>query len=73
MTEEQSVYDHQRERESIGVRNVVRRIYLVYGDPYRLEIERLPQGTLMRLILPCEQMMSFKGGTVHEPHLISGG
>ncbi|NQX59232.1 sensor histidine kinase [Paenibacillus qinlingensis] len=71
LTEDLSVYDHQRERESIGVRNVVRRIYLVYGDPYRLEIERLPQGTRMRLILPCEQMKSFEGGMVHEPHLIS--
>ncbi|WP_186446117.1 sensor histidine kinase [Paenibacillus cremeus] len=41
-------------RESLGVRSVVRRVALVYGPPYRLEIESKPdQGTTMRLMLPC--------------------
>ncbi|UKS27115.1 histidine kinase [Paenibacillus sp. HWE-109] len=40
-------------RESLGVRSVVRRIELVYGQPYRLEIiSVVDSGTTMRLILP---------------------
>lgn len=40
-------------RESLGVRSVVRRIELVYGTPYRLEINSvIESGTTMRLILP---------------------
>lgn len=42
-------------RESIGVRNVARRIELLHGEPYRLEIDSKPgEGTLMRLYLPIE-------------------
>ncbi|WP_173219686.1 cache domain-containing sensor histidine kinase [Paenibacillus alba] len=40
-------------RESLGVRSVVRRIELVYGSPYRLEIMSVvDSGTTMRLLLP---------------------
>lgn len=40
-------------RESIGVRNVARRIELLYGHPYDLSIVSEPgQGTTMSLILP---------------------
>ncbi|MDQ0918825.1 sensor histidine kinase [Paenibacillus sp. V4I5] len=40
-------------RESLGVRSVVRRIELVYGTPYRLEINSvIESGTTMRLVLP---------------------
>lgn len=40
-------------RESLGVRSVVRRIELIHGPPYRLEIvSELGSGTTMRLILP---------------------
>jgi two-component system sensor histidine kinase YesM len=37
----------------LGIRSVVRRIALIYGEPYRLEIEsELGRGTTMRLLLP---------------------
>ncbi|WP_310222598.1 histidine kinase [Paenibacillus qinlingensis] len=40
-------------RESLGVRSVVRRIELVHGAPYRMEISSVVgSGTNMRLILP---------------------
>jgi two-component system sensor histidine kinase YesM len=40
-------------RESLGVRSVVRRIELVYGPPFHMEISSLVgSGTNMRLILP---------------------
>lgn len=43
------------QRESIGVRNVARRIELLHGEPYRLEIDSKPEkGTVMRLYLPTE-------------------
>ncbi|MDR6878522.1 histidine kinase [Bacillus sp. 3255] len=58
----QSVYDPGRERESIGIRNVIRRIDLVHGEPYRLDVERLEQGTLMRLSLPYEAGYAPIGG-----------
>ncbi|WP_051620386.1 cache domain-containing sensor histidine kinase [Paenibacillus sp. UNC451MF] len=42
-------------RESLGVRSVIRRIELIYGKPYRLEITSVPEsGTTMRLILPLD-------------------
>ncbi|NOU91762.1 HAMP domain-containing protein [Paenibacillus sp. LMG 31456] len=67
LLDDRSVYDARRERESIGVRNVIRRIYLVHGEPYRLEIRRMQQGTKVRLILPCEACMPLKeGGTIDE-------
>lgn len=48
-------------RESLGVRSVVRRIELVYGKPFRMEItSTLGSGTTMRLILPL-QMNNEKG------------
>jgi two-component system sensor histidine kinase YesM len=61
LLDDQTIYDGQRERESIGVRNVIRRIYLVHGTPYGLEIQRLQQGTCMKLILPCEAYLSTEG------------
>jgi two-component system sensor histidine kinase YesM len=61
LLDDQTIYDQHRERESIGVRNVMRRIYLVHGAPYRLEIRRLQQGILVRLILPCEAYHSIEG------------
>ncbi|UKS26800.1 histidine kinase [Paenibacillus sp. HWE-109] len=67
LQEDQTIYDPQRERESIGVRNVMRRIDLVHGgEPYKLEIKGLEQGTLMRLILPCEARHAVKGVTLDE-------
>lgn len=40
-------------RDSLGVNSVIRRIKLMYGAPYRLEIDSaLHVGTKMRLILP---------------------
>jgi len=40
-------------RESLGVQSVLRRIELVYGKPYRLDItSAVDSGTTMRLILP---------------------
>ncbi|SDO34687.1 two-component system, sensor histidine kinase YesM [Paenibacillus sp. yr247] len=67
LNEDQSIYDPGRERESIGVRNVMRRIYLVHGgDPYKLEIESLERGTRLRLTLPCEDQHSAQGGTLDE-------
>ncbi|MFD0713538.1 sensor histidine kinase [Paenibacillus sp. GCM10027626] len=42
-----------RRRQSLGLRNVIRRIELMYGAPYRLEMESRPRaGTTMRLYLP---------------------
>jgi two-component system sensor histidine kinase YesM len=64
--EDHSGYDQHRERESIGVRNVIRRVYLVHGEPYRLDLLRLQQGTMMRLILPYEADHSIKGGAADE-------
>lgn len=52
--DDQIIYDGRRERESIGIRNVIRRIFLVHGAPYGLDIRPLPQGTLVLLILPIE-------------------
>ncbi|MEK3724294.1 sensor histidine kinase [Paenibacillus sp. FSL H8-0034] len=63
---DRSVHDQHGERESLGVRNVTRRIYLVHGEPYRLDIQRLQQGTMMRLILPCEAYQPMKGGAADE-------
>lgn len=40
------------ERESIGMQNVIRRIDLVYGDVYGLEIYPLYEGTQVSLKLP---------------------
>lgn len=41
------------ERDSLGVRSVIRRINLVYGLPYRLDITSRPgQGTTVHLALP---------------------
>lgn len=40
-------------RESLGVRSVVRRIVLVCGPPYHLDIKsKVDSGTTMRLVLP---------------------
>ncbi|SFL25531.1 two-component system, sensor histidine kinase YesM [Paenibacillus sp. 1_12] len=64
--EDRSIFDQHGERESLGVRNVTRRIYLVHGEPYRLDIRRLQRGTLMRLILPCEAYRLIKGGADDE-------
>jgi two-component system sensor histidine kinase YesM len=48
----QALHMKGRERESIGIRNVIRRIFLVHGEPYGLEISALPQGTRVSLKLP---------------------
>lgn len=48
--------EHMDGRESLGVRSVVRRIELLYGAPYRLEMDSVPdQGTTMRLYLPMNR------------------
>lgn len=44
-----------RRRVPIGLRNVVRRINLLYGDPYGVSIESKPDaGTSVRLTLPLQ-------------------
>lgn len=55
--------DHgDRQRESIGVRNVARRIELLHGDPYRLEIDsRIGTGTRMSLVLPAASSQRMAG------------
>ncbi|MHA6485025.1 sensor histidine kinase [Paenibacillus sp. strain BS8-2] len=54
----------QEERDKhIGLRGVIRRIELVYGAPYRLDIESTKEkGTLIRLILPYQTIEDTKGG-----------
>lgn len=43
------------ERDSLGVRSVTRRINLVYGQPYRLDMTSRPgQGTTVHLFLPLD-------------------
>ncbi|XEC95935.1 sensor histidine kinase [Paenibacillus tarimensis] len=47
-------------RESIGVRNVARRIELLHGRPYRLDIASEPgKGTRMSLLLPAHPAEAF--------------
>ncbi|MNE56010.1 putative sensor-like histidine kinase [compost metagenome] len=52
--EESSPFDEYRERESLGVRSVVRRIELLHGPPYRMEMESAAElGTTVHLYLPA--------------------
>lgn len=55
LLDDRTLYDERGERERLGVRNVLRRIYLVHGESYGLEIQRLPEGTLVRVKLPYEE------------------
>ncbi|MCR8630099.1 cache domain-containing sensor histidine kinase [Paenibacillus radicis (ex Xue et al. 2023)] len=71
--DEQTMYDERRERESIGVRNVVRRIYLVHGEPYGLDIRRLRPGTLIRLTLPYEAYYAKEGAAASDTNSSGGG
>lgn len=71
--EDRNYFDEQKERESIGIRNVIRRIDLVHGSPYELHIRRLPQGTSMRLLLPCESYHSKEGAAADDTNSASGG
>lgn len=49
------VVSEGRRRVPIGLRNVVRRISLLYGEPYGVTIESKPEaGTCVRLTLPLE-------------------
>lgn len=49
-------------RESIGIQSVIRRIELIYGSGYGLEIESKPgRGTVMRLLLPFRLKEELKG------------
>ncbi|MBP1993954.1 cache domain-containing sensor histidine kinase [Paenibacillus eucommiae] len=44
------------QRQKIGLRNVIRRIELVYGSPYHLEVKSdLGAGTVIRLLLPYHE------------------
>lgn len=53
LLDNQDLHSAHTIRESIGVRNVARRIELLYGKPYRLEIASKPgQGTTISLYLP---------------------
>lgn len=65
LLDDRILYDERRERESIGVRNVIRRIDLVHGAPYGLDIRRLAQGTLIRLTLPYVTKEGGKGDDTH--------
>ncbi|MDQ1914658.1 histidine kinase [Paenibacillus sp. GD4] len=52
----ESAAEGEQERESLGVRSVIKRIDLVYGPPYRLGITSTPgQGTTVHLYLPLEK------------------
>lgn len=54
--------DQNGERETLGVRSVIRRINLVYGEPYRLEIDSAPdRGTTVHLYLPLAQESDING------------
>ncbi|TYP76492.1 cache domain-containing sensor histidine kinase [Paenibacillus methanolicus] len=45
-----------KERPSLGVRNVMRRIDLLYGAPYGLRMTSMPgEGTTIRLLLPYRE------------------
>ncbi|MFS0723104.1 sensor histidine kinase [Paenibacillus sp. 1P07SE] len=45
-----------RKRTPIGIRSVIRRLNLIYGEPYGLKMESKPgAGTKIRLLLPIEQ------------------
>jgi len=54
------------DRESIGIRNVFRRVYLVHGPSYGLEILPLAEGTLIRMNLPLEKYPPREGGLADE-------
>jgi len=43
----------KRRRIHIGIRSVIRRLNLLYGEPYGVQIEsKLGAGTTFRLLLP---------------------
>jgi two-component system sensor histidine kinase YesM len=71
LLDDRTLYDERGERERLGVRNVLRRIYLVHGASYALEIRRLPQGTLVRVILPCETYRAEEEAAAHDAHTAS--
>jgi two-component system sensor histidine kinase YesM len=49
------------ERDPLGVKSVIRRIELIYGPPYRLEITSRPcEGTTVHLYLPFEKVSDLK-------------
>lgn len=73
LLEDQGMADDRRERESIGIRNVARRIHLVHGKPYGMEIRQLSQGTLIRLILPYETERTYVEGTTDDANRTSRG
>ncbi len=51
-----------RERESIGLHNVRRRIELVHGPGYGIEIHPLQKGTQVRITVPYEPYRTVEGG-----------
>lgn len=58
LDESRPALDHTN-RENIGVKSVSKRIKLIYGPPYTLEIQSsLGVGTTMRLILPLEKTIT---------------
>jgi len=55
-----------KQRERLGLRNVIRRIELMYGPPYRLEMDsEIGSGTVMRLFLPCDKQDNTSESEVH--------
>ncbi|MBD2845556.1 sensor histidine kinase [Paenibacillus sp. IB182496] len=55
------------ERTHLGIHSVIRRIALIYGEPYGLEIESEEgRGTTMRLRLPYVWIDTDNGGAEHE-------
>lgn len=59
------VHGDQGARISIGIQSVIRRIALIYGEDYGLEIESEPQsGTAMKLILPYQLQRDSQEGEI---------
>lgn len=59
-----------RKRIHIGIRSVLRRLNLLYGKPYGMEIESKPgAGTTVRLLLPMET----EGGGENEGQTVNRG
>ncbi|MGG1514373.1 histidine kinase [Paenibacillus oryzisoli] len=67
--DDRSIQDDRKERESIGIRNVMRRIHLVHGKPYGMDIRQLEQGTRIVLRLPFELEPPKEGETQHAHHV----
>ncbi|MCY9661677.1 histidine kinase [Paenibacillus chondroitinus] len=71
LLDDRTLYDERGERERLGVRNVLRRIYLVHGESYGMDIRRLAQGTLIQVKLPYEMDAIEERRMFHDAHSAS--